>query len=173
MRVYAGLGFRLSEYLVSDDDELLGVFLQRKGNPHDIVLFRGDGPRFHHVAFTTVDTQTLLRACDVAGEMSFGARVERGSGRHEPGHALFVYMRDPDGHRVELFTTHYQMMDIELEPVRWDASDPAFGTPWGLPAQRSWHEDASPFSGLPAREIDRRSPLPTLERHLAADSERG
>ena len=31
-------------------------------------------------------------------------------------------MRDPDGHRIELFNTHYQTMDIDDEPVRWDAS---------------------------------------------------
>lgn len=165
---YTGLGFRLSEYLTPDDEELIAVFLQRKGNPHDIVLFRGDGPRFHHVAYTTPDAHTLLRACDVAGEAGHGPRVERGPGRHGPGHAQFVYMRDPDGHRVELFTTHYQMIDIELEPVRWDVTDPSFGTPWGLPAQRTWHEEASPFAGLPVESLPDRSPLPTLERYLAA-----
>ena len=54
--------------------------------------------------------------------MRFAANVEFGPGRHGPGHALFVYLRDPDGHRIELFNTHYQVMDIENEPVRWDAS---------------------------------------------------
>lgn len=168
---YASLGFRLSEYLTPDDEDLVAVFLQRKGNPHDLVLFRGDGPCFHHFAFTTPDTHTLLRACDVAGQAGYGPRVERGPGRHGPGHALFVYMRDPDGHRVELFTTHYQMMDIELEPVRWDVSDPSFGTPWGLPAQRSWHEEASPFTGVPVQGLEQRSPLPTLERYLSASDD--
>jgi catechol 2,3-dioxygenase len=166
---YTRLGFRLSEYLTPDDEELVAVFLQRKGNPHDIVLFRGDGPRFHHVAYTTPDTHTLIRACDIAGELGYGPRVERGPGRHGPGHALYVYMRDPDGHRVELFTTHYQAMDIEDEPVRWDVTDPGFGTPWGLPAQRSWHEEASPFTGLAVQALERRSPLPTLEHYLEVD----
>src|SRR4029079_10517304 len=63
---YTSLGFRISEYLTPDDVELVATFLQRKGNPHDIVLFRGDGPRFHHAAFTTPDTPTLIQACDVA-----------------------------------------------------------------------------------------------------------
>ncbi|MGY3484247.1 hypothetical protein ACVW1C_002130 [Bradyrhizobium sp. USDA 4011] len=30
---------------------------------------------------------------------------------------MYVCMRDPDGHRVELFNTHYQIMDIENEPI--------------------------------------------------------
>jgi catechol 2,3-dioxygenase len=146
---YTGLGFRISEYVTPDGEELIAVFLQRKGNPHDIVLFAGPGPRLHHVAYTTADAARLTLACDVAGELGYGAQVERGPGRHGPGHALFVYMRDPDGHRVELFTTHYQTLDIDDEPVRWDPRDARFGMPWGLPAQRSWHAEATPFGGVP------------------------
>ena len=145
---YTDLGFRISEYVTVDDGELVATFLQRKGNPHDIVLFAGPGPRLHHVAFTTADIARLTLACDVAGELGYGAQVERGPGRHGPGHALYVYMRDPDGHRVELFTTHYQTLDIDDEPVRWDPREPRFGMPWGLPAQRSWHVEASAFVGV-------------------------
>ena len=168
---YTSLGFRLSEYLTPDDEALLAVFLQRKGNPHDIVLFEGPGPRFHHLAFTTPDVTTLLRACDTAGELGYGEAVERGPGRHGPGHALYVYMRDPDGHRVELFTTHYQTMDIDDEPVRWDVRNPAFGTPWGLPAQLSWHVETSPFEGVEAEVPVASGALPTLEAYLAAKSD--
>ncbi|MBS1843384.1 MAG: VOC family protein [Actinobacteria bacterium] len=164
---YVALGFRISEYLVDGSEEMIAVFLQRKGNPHDLVLFQGDGPRLHHVAYTTIDAQTLLRACDAAGEAGFGPMVERGPGRHGPGHAQYVYMRDPDGHRVELFTTHYQMIDIELEPSRWTVDDPAFSTPWGLPAQRSWHEEASRFVATDVTMLPSRPTLPTLERYLA------
>jgi catechol 2,3-dioxygenase len=167
---FTALGFRISEYVTPDDEQIVAAFLQRKGNPHDIVLFRGDGPRFHHVAFTTPDTHTLIRACDVAGELGYGASVERGPGRHGPGHALYVYMRDPDGHRVEIFTTHYQVMDMDTEPVRWDVTDPNFGTLWGLPAQRSWHEDASPFAGVDVETLTTKSPLPTLESYLGVNS---
>jgi catechol 2,3-dioxygenase len=166
---YTGLGFRISEYVTPDDDALVAVFLQRKGNPHDLVLFAGPGPRFHHVAFTTPDTHTLVRACDIAGELGYGRDVERGPGRHGPGHALYAYMRDPDGHRVELFTTHYQTLDIDDQPVRWDARDPAFGMPWGLPAQRTWHEEASPFVGVaPSGSFAGSGPV-ALEDFLAVE----
>ena len=48
------MGFRLSEYISPDGtDELLFVFLQRKGNPHDIVFAPGAGPRLHHAAFAS------------------------------------------------------------------------------------------------------------------------
>jgi catechol 2,3-dioxygenase len=164
---YMSIGFRLSEYMVDGDDMAIGVFLQRKGNPHDVAILHGPGPRIHHVAYTTPDTHTLIRACDVAGARGYGRRVERGPGRHGPGHALFVYFRDPDGHRVELFNTHYQIIDIENEPARWDPSNMHLNLPWGLPAQRSWYEEATPFSGIAIRQPAKKPEPMTLERYLA------
>ena len=39
---YCALGFRLSEFVAADGtDDLMFVFLQRKGNPHDIVFANG------------------------------------------------------------------------------------------------------------------------------------
>ncbi len=162
------MGFRLSEYIApADGDAIFGVFLQRKGNPHDIVFFNGEGPRLHHFAYAAAETHNLLRACDIAGELGFGRDVERGPGRHGPGHALFVYFRDPDGHRVELFNTHYQMLDLENDPVRWDPGDANISLPWGLPAQRKWFEEASHFEGA-ATKAPARPPMPlTLEKFLA------
>ncbi len=166
--LYMSAGFRLSEYIApAGSPELLGVFLQRKGNPHDIVLFNGVGPRLHHFAYLSPERHHLLHACDVAGALGYGAQVERGPGRHGPGHAMFVYLRDPDGHRIELFNTHYQIMDLENEPVRWDPSDHRISFPWGLPARRAWFEEATSFLDTPAREPARKpSPL-TLEAWLA------
>ena len=164
---YMGLGFWLTEYVGQSEDEFRAVFLQRKGNPHDLVFFNGDGPRLHHFAFVAPETQHLLKACDIAGELGFGDRVERGPGRHGPGHALFVYFRDPDGHRVELFNTHYQVMDLENEPVRWDPHDPAVAFPWGLPARQRWFEEATPFKNTPLKQAAIRPNPMTLERYLA------
>ena len=99
---YMAAGFRLSEYIApAGTFDLRGVFLQRKGNPHDIVFFNGTGPRLHHFAFLAPEVHHLLHACDVAGELGYGTRVERGPGRHGPGHAMYVYMRDPDGTTIE------------------------------------------------------------------------
>jgi glyoxalase/bleomycin resistance protein/dioxygenase superfamily protein len=108
----------------------------------------------------------ILAACDIAGSFGFGANLEFGPGRHGPGHALFAYFRDPDGHRIEVFTTHYQMMDIENEPVRWDLSFMR-RRPWGFPAQRSWFEEASRFLGVVPRDPAKKGTPMTLERFLA------
>jgi catechol 2,3-dioxygenase len=164
---YIGMGFRLSEYMVDASEKLMAIFVQRKGNPHDIAIMYGRGPRIHHVAYTTVDVHTLIRACDVAGSLGFGRSVERGPQRHGPGHALFVYFRDPDGHRIELFNTHYLTLDIENKPARWDPSNMHRNLPWGLPAQRSWYEEATAFTDVDVREPAVKPNPMTLERYLA------
>jgi len=165
---YMKQGFRLSEYVVTDRDEaMIAAFLQRKGNPHDLVLFNQAGPRIHHFAFTTVDAHTLLHVCDVAGNLGYGLAVERGPGRHGPGHAQYVYFRDPDGHRIELFTTHYQIMDIENAPVRWDPHHRLRKEIWGLPAQRAWVEEGSTFPAVSVRPPLVQEATMTLEKFLA------
>lgn len=167
---YADFGFWLTEYIVSADGAMQGAFLMRKGNPHDVVFFHGDGPRLHHVAFFTREGQDLLTACNIAGSLGFGDHVERGPGLHGPGHATYVYIRDPDGHLIELFTTHYQIIDTEIAPVRWDLGDRFVAVPWGLPAQRKWFEQASAFADVP---LEPAVPPPrpmTAERWLGLDS---
>ena len=48
-----------------------------------------------------------------------------------PAFAIFVFLRDPDGHRIELFTAHYQTIDIDDAPVRWDRGRRAPGETLG------------------------------------------
>jgi catechol 2,3-dioxygenase len=167
LEFYMAMGFRLSEYIAADSGEPVFVFLQRKGNPHDIVFAPGAGPRFHHAAFSIPESYLFFYVCDLAATMGFAENIEFGPGRHGPGHALFVYMRDPDGHRIELFNTHYQCMDIDDEPVRWDASY-AGARNWQLPARAQWFTEASRFAGLEPREsASKRSPM-TLEKYVGA-----
>ncbi len=164
---YMAAGFRLSEYIApKGTTDLRGVFLQRKGNPHDIVFFNGTGPRIHHFAYLAPEVHHLLQACDIAGELGYGHEVERGPGRHGPGHAMYVYFRDPDGHRVELFNTHYQIMDIENEPVGWDPTDHNVSFPWGLPARQGWFEEATLFTDAAVREPTVKPTPMTLEKFL-------
>jgi len=143
---YSGMGFRLSEYVVTPDSpDPVFVFLQRKGNPHDIVFAQRDELLMHHFAYTVPDSTTLLQTADLMMRMGQGDRVEFGPARHfSPGLARFLYLRDPDGHRVELFPTHYQTMDIEDEPVCWNVGDFHIGG-WQEPPQR-WLDEASVFS---------------------------
>ncbi|NHT16099.1 3,4-dihydroxyphenylacetate 2,3-dioxygenase [Cellulomonas sp. IC4_254] len=164
---WTGLGMRMSEYTAKDGtDELWGSWMEVKGNTHDLVFTNGRGPRLHHFAYTVPDASALLHAADVAGALGVGDEIDRGPGRHGISNALFLYLRDPDQHRVELFTTHYQFIDLEDEPIRWDVSDARRAQLWGLPASRRWFFEASPFPGEPVREPLLHASPATLEDYL-------
>ncbi|KQV36986.1 3,4-dihydroxyphenylacetate 2,3-dioxygenase [Rhizobium sp. Root1204] len=165
------LGFRLAEYTApSGSDELWGTWLERKGNTHDIVFTNGRGPRLHHFAFTVPDVATLIHACDATSSLGYDDIIDRGPGRHGLSNALFVYFRDPDGHRIEFFTTHYQFIDVETPPIRWDLSNPRRAQLWGMPASKRWFFEASEFPDTPVSDpLLVAEPL-TLERYLEAQS---
>ncbi|WP_432534429.1 3,4-dihydroxyphenylacetate 2,3-dioxygenase [Kineococcus arenarius] len=164
---WSELGMRLAEFTAKDGtDELWGSWMEVKGNTHDLVFTNGRGPRLHHFAYTVPDASSLLHAADVAGALGFGEEIDRGPGRHGISNALFLYLRDPDQHRVELFTTHYQFIDLEDEPIRWDLSNARRAQLWGMPASRRWFFEASEFPGEPVREPLLQASPQTLEDYL-------
>lgn len=143
------MGFRASEIVRKSENDLpMTLFLHRKNNPHDIVLATGAGPRLHHFAMVISDLQAMIRACDTAGNMGIGHEVERGPGRHGPGNSMFVYFRDPDGHRIEMILPPMQFMDVEEEPNIWDVTGGTSINPWGPRPSQRWREEATPFTDV-------------------------
>ena len=151
---YNALGFRVTEYTETDDAEpkLWAVWMHRKGNVHDLALTNGRGPRLHHIGVWTAGALDILHLCDVMATSGYLTNMERGPGRHGISNAFFLYVRDPDGHRVELFTSDYLTVDPDLEPLRWSLRDPQRQTLWGHPAPKSWFEEGSAFAGVALRE---------------------
>ncbi|MFQ5576787.1 MAG: 3,4-dihydroxyphenylacetate 2,3-dioxygenase [Anaerolineae bacterium] len=139
------LGFYCSEYTVSDDkpERLWATWLHRKQNVHDIALMNGVGPRLHHVAMWLQDTNSVLRACDILASLGMSGSIERGPGRHGLSNAFFLYLRDPDLNRLELYTNDYLIPDPDFEPIKWTLSDPRRATFWGNYAPKSWFDEAS------------------------------
>lgn len=144
------LGFRCSEYTAMDapDNRLWAAWLYRKPNVHDIALMNGAGPRVHHAGFHVADATAVLRACDVLAAMGYAGAIERGPGRHGLSNAFFLYLRDPDGHRIELYTGDYLTADPDTPSVRWSVNDPRRQTFWGAAAPRSWFDEASAVVSL-------------------------
>ncbi len=161
---YASLGFRTSEYIASGDT-LLANFMYRKGGCLDLAIVPGVGPRMHHFAYSVPESQNIFAACDFASRHGYASSVERGPGRHGPSGVLFIYLRDPDGHRVEFFNNHYMTIDIELEPIRWDAESLSTNVHWGIPAPARWYFEASEFSGVPVTSPTVMPDPMTLEKY--------
>lgn len=151
---YAKLGFRLTEYAEEDGDNgrIAAAWMHRKGNVHDLAFTNGQGPRLHHFAYWLPGAMNIIHLCDVMAASGHLAAMERGPGRHGISNAFFLYVRDPDGHRLEVYTSDYQTMDHDHTPHRWSLRDPRRQTLWGAPAPRSWFEQGSPFVGEALRE---------------------
>ncbi len=145
---YGKLGFRLTEYTEDEASERLwAAWMQRKGGVHDIAFTNGLGPRLHHVAFWVSNPLNIIDLLDLMATTGYVSSIERGPGRHGISNAFFLYVRDPDGNRVEIYCSDYQTVDPDHEPIKWDLKDPQRQTLWGAPAPRSWFEEGSPFAG--------------------------
>ena len=146
------LGFRTTEYTATEDsEELWAVWMHRKGGVHDIAFTNGRGPRLHHIGIWVSQMTDIIRICDVLSTTGWLPSMERGPGRHGISNAFFLYLRDPDGHRIELFNSDYMTVDPDLVPRRWDLRDPQRQTLWGAPAPKSWFEEGSIFPGIDPR----------------------
>jgi 3,4-dihydroxyphenylacetate 2,3-dioxygenase len=148
-RFWTGLGFRCSEYISTDgpDDRITGAWLLRKPSVHDVALTAGRGPRLHHAAFWVGEPAGVLRACDQLAAAGHAEIIERGPGRHGVSNAFFVYLRDPDGHRIELYSCDYYTGDPDLKPLRWSVNDVRCRSFWGTRAPDSWYDESSSILG--------------------------
>lgn len=143
--LWLDLGFRCTEYISTDgdDERMTGCWLTRKPLVHDLAMTAGVGPRLHHLGLATADALGVLRACDQLAAAGHAGAIERGPGRHGVSNAFFVYLRDPDGHRVELYTGDYYTGDHDHPPLRWSVSDPSCRSFWGAQAPDSWYDESS------------------------------
>jgi catechol 2,3-dioxygenase len=144
-RFWQSLGFRCTEYISTDgpDERITGAWLARKPTVHDVALTAGGGPRLHHLGFAVPDTAGVLRACDQIAAAGQAASIERGPGRHGVSNAFFVYLRDPSGHRIELYACDYYTGDPDHKPLRWSAADASCRSFWGARAPDRWYNESS------------------------------
>jgi catechol 2,3-dioxygenase len=172
---WRSLGFRCTEYISTDGpgERITGAWLTRKPTVHDVALTAGSGPRLHHLGFTVPDPGGVLRACDQLAAAGFASSIERGPGRHGVSNAFFVYLRDPSGHRIELYACDYYTGDPDHRPLRWSAADPTCRSFWGSRAPDSWYtessvvlaDDGSPIELLDA-DVDERDSFRTQVAQL-------
>ena len=165
---YNNLGFRLTEYTANDNsDELWGVWLKRKNNTQDVVFSNGAGPCLHHFAFHTPEVSNVIHAADVMASLDLAVNMDRPPGRHGIGNAFFIYFRDPDDHRVEIFTSHYNVIDSNQLPKRWNLSDTRRSQLWGFPAPKKWFYETTEFENVQPVKPKLNAPPITLEDFLS------
>lgn len=163
-RYYEDLGFRVSEDIQDDEGTVYASWLYRKATVHDVALTGGDGPRMHHIAFATHERHQILNICDHLGALRMSDHIERGPGRHGVSNAFYLYLRDPDGHRIEIYTHDYYTGDPDNPTLTWDVHDNQRRDWWGNPVVPSWYAEASTVLGLDG------APKPLVARVEAAEA---
>ncbi len=152
------LGFRTTEDIQDSEGTVYAAWMRRKPTVHDTAMTGGDGPRMHHIAFATHEKHNILAICDKLGALRRSDAIERGPGRHGVSNAFYLYLRDPDGHRVEIYTQDYYTGDPDNPVVTWDVHDNQRRDWWGTPVVPSWYTDASTvldLDGNPQEVISR------------------
>jgi catechol 2,3-dioxygenase len=163
---YADLGFRILDYMVVEGQPV-GIFLHSKDSQYDVVVIKRPGPELHHFAYIVHGIDEIMRACDVAGRLGFGDNVEFGPGRHSLGHSYYVYLLDPDGHRIELLPPPIYCGDEQDGPIVHDLTGISRVTEsWGLPPRLTWLQNASPFYGVKRTSPPPGGKEPSLEAYL-------
>ena len=164
-RYMQDLGFRITEEISDKDGTVYAAWMRRKPTVHDTAMTGGDGPRMHHVAFATHEKHNILAICDKLGALRRSDAIERGPGRHGVSNAFYLYLRDPDGHRVEIYTQDYWTGDPDNPVVSWDVHDNQRRDWWGTPVVPSWYTDASTVLDLDGK------PVEIVEREAAKEME--
>jgi catechol 2,3-dioxygenase len=90
----------------------------------------------------------MFRAADIAGNLGYGRNVEHGPGRHGPPNGMFIYFRDPDGHRIEFILPPMQFIDAEDLPNTWLSTQSVSLVPWGGGPPQRWREEMTKFAGI-------------------------
>lgn len=137
------LGFRTTEDIEDENGTVYAAWMRRKSTVHDTAMTGGDGPRMHHVAFATHEKHNIIAICDKLGALRLSDHIERGPGRHGVSNAFYLYITDPDGHRIEIYTQDYYTGDPDNPLVTWDVHDNQRRDWWGNPVVPSWYTEAS------------------------------
>ena len=139
------LGFRWSD-TIGD----FFVFLRCNADHHAANFVKSDQLQgLHHIAYEARDLTHLSTMLDSLAQN--GHKLYWGPGRHVPGHNIFSYHEDPDGHHIELFTQMDVISDegaghfderpwhehYPMYPQTWEV-DVAMVNAWGPPPNISF-----------------------------------
>lgn len=132
------LGFKLRENLIPEEDGIeTGAWLSVTSQVHDIAYTRdltGSRGRLHHVAYWLDNREDLLRTADIL--MENGIFIEADPAKHNVTQAFYLYLYEPGGNRIEIFSGGYLIFAPDWEPITWNKVERGRGVYWGgtLPA---------------------------------------
>ncbi|QBD77027.1 catechol 2,3-dioxygenase [Ktedonosporobacter rubrisoli] len=154
------LGFQLRECLQPEVDGIEeGAWLSVTPLVHDIAYtrdFTGNHGRLHHVAYWLDNREEILRAADLLIENDIF--LEAGPAKHNITQAFYIYLYEPGGNRVELFSGGYLIFAPDWEPVIWRKAERGRGVYWGGTLPTSFRTYGTPVRAEP-QSVQEERPL--------------
>ncbi|WP_431285269.1 catechol 2,3-dioxygenase [Humitalea sp. 24SJ18S-53] len=142
----ATLGLRLTERIVLDTGEEVGMWLTATNKSYDFAFTKeahGVGGRFHHVTFALDSREAILQAADVFLEN--GVFIETGPHKHAVQQTFFLYVWEPGGNRVEVANAGARLvLAPDWKPITWTEAERRKGQAWGLKTIESFHTHGTP-----------------------------
>lgn len=138
------LGFRVIEEIVIEHRQV-AAWMSVTPQPHDIALTTdrtGRRGRFHHLAYWLDNREDVLRAAELMMERD--VFIECGPAKHSRTQGFYLYVYEPGGNRVEVFSGGYLVYAPDWPTVTWSADTLARGTAWGAAVPDSFHTYGSP-----------------------------
>lgn len=127
------LGFKLRELLQPEvDGPEEGAWLSVTPLVHDIAYTRdlsGSRGRLHHIAYWLDTREEILRAADLLSENDIF--IEAGPAKHNITQAFYLYLYEPGGNRVEVYSGSYLIFAPDWEPIIWRRPQRGRGVYWG------------------------------------------
>ncbi|MEV7649125.1 VOC family protein [Arthrobacter sp. NPDC089319] len=145
------LGFKLRERLIpAGSDDEVGAWLSLMTKAHDLALTQEPYPtegRLHHLAYAVESREDVLRAADIF--MENNVPIDFGPAKHSRTQGFFLYVIEPGGNRVEVFSGGIHIYSPDFETVTWDTETGGRSTAWGLATPPSFKEYATPVYEAP------------------------
>ncbi len=140
------LGFYYRAYVVVDGTDMqVASFLSLGALDHDLA-FTIDGAgghgRLNHIAFAVDTREDVMRAADILRDYD-PESLQFGPGRHGVAGTFYLYIREPGGNRIEIYTPETLILAPDWKPVRWLASQNPMMY-WGGEIPRAVLGDATP-----------------------------
>jgi catechol 2,3-dioxygenase len=145
------LGIRHNYYIMGPDGERWGSWLSCNNVSHETALVRNGAPRgggLHHVAYFADTADEVLRTATLL--VDHGYELEWGPGKHGTSGATFLYFREPNGNRVEVWTGGMLIFDPDWQAIEWAPEIGMVGNSmWGTPLPETFREGTG-FHASPA-----------------------
>ncbi|MEI3612656.1 VOC family protein [Pseudogracilibacillus sp. SO30301A] len=134
------LGIHHRYFIQNKEDVRLGSWLSRTNVSHEVALMRNSnqtGAKLHHLAYYLDSPDELIRASNLMAEN--GIEIEWGPGKHGTSGAQFIYVFEPSGHRVEIWTGGFLIFSPDWKAIEWGSEVGDLGLDmWGSKAPKTY-----------------------------------